>query len=147
MKPTAHAQFSSSRAARLAAVTLTGAALALLAGCASDPVVPVPPPSTPPQQTVVVTPAPQTAVIGATPVAGGAVVVTQAPPVQTQQQVISARPSADHVWIEGWWQWRDGRYVWRPGEWVVPPRYGAVWNPPRWERRSDGWVFVEGYWN
>jgi hypothetical protein len=129
---------------------LAGAALTLLAGCASDPVVPVPPPATPPQQTVVVTPAPvsqpQMAVIGATSVPGGAVVVTQAPPV-TQQQVVSARPSADHVWVEGWWVWRDGRYIWRPGEWVVPPRMGAVWNAPRWERRSDGWVLVEGYWN
>lgn len=144
MKPTAQAIHP--RTARLlGSVAFAGATLALLSGCASDPIVPVPPPSAPPQQTVIVTP-PQQQVIG-TPVAGGAMIITQAPPVQAQQQVISARPSSDHVWIEGWWQWRDGRYVWRPGEWVIPPRYGAVWNPPRWERRSDGWVFVEGYWN
>lgn len=127
---------------------LAGAALALLAGCASDPVVPVPPPAAPPLQTVIIAspPQPQAAVIGTTPVPGGAMVVTQSPPA-VQQQVVSARPSADHVWVEGWWVWRDGRYVWRAGEWVIPPRLGAVWNPPRWERRDNGWVFVDGFWN
>lgn len=145
MKPTA---LHSSNVVRLAAVALSGATVAFLAGCASEVVAPVPPPA-PPTQTVVVTPAPapQTAVIGTAPViGGGSVVIAQAPPAP-QQQVISARPSADHVWVEGWWEWRDGRHVWRPGEWVIPPRRGAVWNPPRWERRSDGYVFVEGYWN
>ncbi len=147
MKPTAHA--SENHAAHLLAAVLAGAGLALLAGCGSETVAPVPPPATPPTQTVVVapavTPAPQTtAVIGATP--SGQIIVTQAPPVATQQQVIGPRPSADHVWVEGWWVWRDGRYEWRPGEWVIPPRRGSVWVPPRWERRDDGYVFVEGYW-
>jgi hypothetical protein len=147
MKTTAHAHLEKTRAVRLATVTLAGASLALLAGCASDPIVPVPPPAAPPQQTVVVQPAP-TQIIGTAPMAGGGtIVVTQAPPVQQQQQqVISGRPSADHVWVEGWWVWRDGRYVWRQGEWVIPPRVGAVWHPPRWERRSDGWALVEGFW-
>jgi hypothetical protein len=147
MKPTAHAY--QHRAARFLPAALAGAGIALLAGCGSETIAPVPPPAVPPQQTVVVAPtpiaaAPQTAVIGTTP--SGQIVVTQAPPVSMQQQVIGARPSADHVWVEGWWVWRDGRYEWRPGEWVVPPRRGAVWVPPRWERRDDGYAFVEGYW-
>lgn len=148
MKPTAHALPEKNRALRQAGTfVLAGATLALIAGCASDPIVPVPPPNAPPQQTIVITSPPQQ-IIGTAPMGGGTYIVTQAPPVQQQQQqqVISARPSSDHVWVEGWWTWRDGRYVWRPGEWVVPPRYGAVWTPPRWERRSDGWAFVEGFW-
>jgi len=32
------------------------------------------------------------------------------------------------------------------GRWVVPPRAGAVWIAPHWERRSFRRVWIEGYW-
>ena len=32
------------------------------------------------------------------------------------------------------------------GRWVAPPRAGAVWIAPHWERRSFRRVWVEGYW-
>lgn len=119
---------------RLLVSVLAGAVLGLFAGCGSEVVAPVPPPVAPPS----------TAVIGVA--SAGQIVVTQAPPVVLQQEVIGARPSVEHVWVEGWWVWRDGRYEWHPGEWVVPPRRGAVWVAPRWERRDDGYYFVDGYW-
>jgi hypothetical protein len=32
------------------------------------------------------------------------------------------------------------------GRWVVPPRAGAVWIAPHWERRAYGRAWVSGYW-
>jgi hypothetical protein len=28
----------------------------------------------------------------------------------------------------------------------MPPKANASWVAPRWERRADGYVFIEGYW-
>lgn len=137
-------QFRTGRAAPVAAAL--GAVL-MLAGCASDPDAYVV--SSPPPQTVIVQQQPQ--VIAATPTTTGTIVVTQAPPAAPQQEVVmarTARPSSDHVWIEGHWTVRNGRYEWIPGAWERPPRSGSTWIAPRWERRSDGsYVFYESYWN
>jgi hypothetical protein len=81
----------------------------------------------------------------ATTVAPGTIVVTQAPPT-VQQETVLARPSAQHVWIPGYYTWRDNRYVWIAGRWEMPPRSDAVWVAPRWERESGGYRFYEGYW-
>ena len=32
------------------------------------------------------------------------------------------------------------------GRWVAPPRFGAVWIAPHWERRAFHRVWIEGYW-
>jgi len=32
------------------------------------------------------------------------------------------------------------------GVWVVPPRAGAIWIAPHWERRGFHRVWIEGYW-
>jgi hypothetical protein len=63
-----------------------------------------------------------------------------------QQETVLARPSAQHVWIPGYYTWRDNRYVWIAGRWEMPPRTEAVWVAPRWERESGGYRFYEGYW-
>lgn len=129
---------------------------AFLAGCATEPeshVVSAPPPATPPAATP--SPATTTTTTTATPVvtthADGTqttqtVVVTQAPPAP-QQEVVSARPGPDYVWVAGYWRWRDSRYEWVAGHWEVPPRTGAVWIPPRWAPESGGYRFYDGYWD
>ncbi|MFT3781885.1 MAG: YXWGXW repeat-containing protein [Nibricoccus sp.] len=125
-------------------------ALAFFAGCASEPeshMVSAPPPP-PPTQTAttvtqpvtVTTPATSTSPATATPV-----IITQVPPAAQQEQ-ITERPTANHVWIPGYWTWRDGRYVWIAGRWEIPPRADATWVAPRWERESSGYRFYEGYW-
>ncbi len=121
-------------------------ALALLAGCSSEPeshVVSAPPPPAP--QVVVTQPAQAVAVAPAAQ--PGTIIVTQAPPA-VQQEMMPAQPSSEHKWIAGYWTWRDNRYEWVSGHWEVPPSSGAVWVAPRWERLSDGsYRFYEGYWN
>lgn len=136
------------------ALLTAGAVMGLLAGCASEPasvVVSAPPPPPPAAAATIYTapaPAPAPAATVATvptPVGASSIVVMQAPPA-AQQEVPSSRPSADHVWVAGYWTWSSNQYVWMPGRWVVPPRAGAVWVPPRWQPEGTSWRFYEGYW-
>lgn len=134
---------------------VTGSGL-FFAGCGSYPestVVSAPPPQAPaPAQQVMVTQpqsgAPVQVVPGtAVQTSSGTIIVTQAPPT-AQQEVATARPSSSHVWVPGYWTWRNQRYEWMAGRWDTPPRSGATWASPRWERLSDGtYRFYEGYWN
>jgi hypothetical protein len=73
------------------------------------------------------------------------VVIEMAPP-PPREEIIVVRPSADHVWVRGYWAWRDHRHIWVAGRWVRPPRRNAVWVEPRWEHREHGYVFIEGRW-
>jgi hypothetical protein len=73
------------------------------------------------------------------------VVVEQAPP-PPQREYIIERPSPRHVWIDGYWGWRVGHHVWIGGHWELPPRERVEWVGPRWERHSNGYVLVEGFW-
>ncbi len=118
--------------------------VAFMGGCASEPeshVVSAPPPGAP-----VVTQAPP-ATVYATPAPGGSntIVVTQAPPAP-QQEVVTVRPSSEHVWVGGYWTWHNNRYEWIPGQWVVPPRSGVTWIPPRWGPEGNAYRFYEGRW-
>lgn len=88
------------------------------------------------------TPAPVVATTSAPPTV---YVVEQAPPPPMREYIIE-RPSPRHVWISGYWGWRAGRHVWMGGHWDLPPRERVEWVEPRWERRSNGYVLVEGLW-
>lgn len=138
------------------AVAVCGA-IGLLAGCATEPesyVVSAPPPPPPAAPATVYAappayppaqPAPTYTAVPS-PTGGSSIVVMQAPPA-AQQEIPSARPSADHVWVPGFWTWRTNRYEWTPGHWEIPPRVGAVWVPPRWQPEGSSWRFYEGYWD
>lgn len=132
---------------RTAKVSLISGGLALMAGCASEPVshvVSAPPPPAP-QTTQVVVTQPQAMVPVQQQV--GTIVVTQAPPT-LQQELVTAQPTSDHKWVPGYWTWRNSRYEWMSGHWELPPTRGAVWIAPRWERTDSGaYRFYEGYWN
>jgi WXXGXW repeat (2 copies) len=138
-----------------------GGALALLAGCATEPeshVVSAPPPASPiattpvvaapqPQQVIVTQPQPQQVVT--TVAASGATtsyVVLQAPPAPQAPQAVPTQPSSSHVWIDGYWTWRNNRYEWMAGHWEVPPFAGAKWVAPHSETQSGAIRFYEGHW-
>jgi hypothetical protein len=107
-----------------------------VAGCGRRPIIVQAPPAT-----VIQAPAP------AAPVATGrdVIIVKEAPPAPREETPPPA-PSSNYTWVPGYWTSRDGRQEWVPGRWEMPPRTGASWVAPRWERRSDGWVLIEGYW-
>ncbi|MEZ0215981.1 MAG: hypothetical protein ACAH89_02535 [Rariglobus sp.] len=73
------------------------------------------------------------------------VIVLQAPPA-LRVEVVTARPSAGHVWVTGYWVWGTEAYVWTPSVWVLPPEPAAVWVAPRYEERSGVHVSISGFW-
>ena len=66
-------------------------------------------------------------------------------PPPMREEVLVPAPSAQHVWIQGYWAW-NGRWVWHPGYWVIPPRPYAKWVPGHWRRHPGGWSWVPGNW-
>jgi hypothetical protein len=131
-------------AAPLGVILLGGLALS---GCARRPIVVQAPPATvvqnPAPTTVVQTPAPTPS---ATPTGRDVIFIKEAPPPPREEAPPPPPASTGYTWLPGYWTVRDGRQEWIPGRYEMPPRSGATWVAPRWERRSDGYVFIEGYW-
>jgi hypothetical protein len=75
----------------------------------------------------------------------GEVVVSQAPP-PPRTEMPGIAPSAEQVWINGYWSYREGHYIWIPGHWEVRPRPTATYIPGHWAQSSRGWVWTPGYW-
>jgi YXWGXW repeat-containing protein len=79
-----------------------------------------------------------------TPVADEVVVQVAPPPLRREERI--ARPSPEHHWIDGYWEWRGSKHEWVAGHWEVPPHGHTEWVAPRWERRGNGYVFIRGFW-
>lgn len=71
---------------------------------------------------------------------------TNVPPPPDRVEVVGAAPAPEFVWISGYWTWRGDIHVWVPGSWVRPPRPGAIWIRPHWERRYGRYYFYQGHW-
>jgi hypothetical protein len=71
--------------------------------------------------------------------------VKEAPPA-LRVEVMTARPSAAHVWVPGFWTWESSRYVWTASVWMLPPAPAAVWVQPRFEPRSGINIYISGFW-
>jgi len=71
------------------------------------------------------------------------------PPVPVKEEVVTAKPYRNAVWIPGYHQWRlrYHRYFWVKGHWGRPPHARMVWVPGRWEQRNNEWVFYQGRWD
>ena len=73
------------------------------------------------------------------------VIVTEQAPAD-RVEVIPVAPSANHVWIQGYWTRHDGAWFWVAGGWHPRPRHGAEWVVGHWEARPGRWVWVPGHW-
>lgn len=73
------------------------------------------------------------------------IIVTEAPPA-ARVEVIPVAPSANHLWVGGYWARSGNGWVWVEGRYVVRPRAHAVWVPGHWERHPRGWIWVYGHW-
>jgi hypothetical protein len=128
-------------AAPLGGILLAGLALS---SCARRPIIVQSPPATviqnPAPTAVVQTPAPLT------PTGRDVIVIKEAPPPPREEAPPPPPPSSSYSWVPGYWTARDGRQEWVAGHYEMPPRPAATWVSPRWERRADGYVFIEGYW-
>jgi len=65
---------------------------------------------------------------------------------ERRTEVISAKPSPDHVWVPGHWDRSPGSWRWQPGEWRVPPFDGTYWVYGHWRYEGSGWRWTGGYW-
>jgi hypothetical protein len=72
------------------------------------------------------------------------VVIVEPPPRDLDEVVPAQR--AGYVWINGHYRYDGKRYVWKPGYYERVPRGYARWEPGRWDRRGDGYVWIEGRW-
>ena len=111
----------------------------LLAGCTEPAVVVAPPPPT------MVAPATTGVAVVAVP-ADPAVAYLKEPPPPPRFEEIPPKPSAEYVWLPGYWALHAGQLQWIAGHYDVPPRPGAHWVTSKWERQGDGYVFIQGAW-
>ena len=86
-----------------------------------------------------------TACATAPPPPPDAVYVKTAPPA-VRSEVIVTSPGPAYVWVPGSWTWGGAEYVWTGGTWQQPPRAGAHWVAPAWNRTSRGWYRVDSHW-
>jgi hypothetical protein len=95
---------------------------------------------------VVVVAQPQPAVVVAPAPPPGVIIVHREPPPMIVERV-PARPGPEFFWVRGYYAARGDGWVWVPGHYERPPRPGAVWVEPRYERRSPSEVhFSLGFW-
>jgi hypothetical protein len=130
----------------ITAVPLSGIVLGALTlgGCARRPII-----VQAPSPTVVQTPATavvQTPPASTQPTGRDVIFIKEAPPPPREETPPPPPASSSYTWVPGYWTVREGRQEWVPGRYENPPRAGATWVAPRWERRADGYVFIEGYW-
>ena len=74
--------------------------------------------------------------------------IEKGPPAPLTERPGVDPPSANALWIEGYWDWDAGRkdFVWVTGTWRVPPP-GRFWVNGYWKRSDQGWYRVPGFWS
>ena len=73
-------------------------------------------------------------------------IVRREPPPMIVER-IPPRPGPEVIWVPGYYAARGDEWFWVPGHYERPPRPGAVWVEPRYERRSPTEVhFSLGFW-
>lgn len=74
-------------------------------------------------------------------------VINREPPADIKEVPPDEKPSADAIWINGYWGWdaATNDFLWVSGVWRIPPP-GRRWVEGYWTQVSDGWQWVSGYW-
>jgi WXXGXW repeat (2 copies) len=96
--------------------------------------------------TVLVT-APLAAQIPLPPLPGLEIRVGHTAPPPLRVEVRPSRPSRDHVWAPGSWDWQGNDWAWAPGRWDRPERHGSRWIKARYVREGRGWRYEPGHWS
>ncbi len=79
----------------------------------------------------------------------GAVRIRIAPeaPPPPRMEVRMARPSRNHMWIQGYWDRQDDRWAWAPGRWERPEQRGASWVRPQYRPEGGAYRYEPGHWS
>ena len=73
-----------------------------------------------------------------------AVVVSGPPPAPVEEGRPQA-PSANAVWVAGYWHWSGMQYTWIPGHWE-DDRRGATWRAPHYSFHDGSYFYEPGGW-
>lgn len=70
------------------------------------------------------------------------------PPPLLIRETIPPQPTADSVWISGYWSWieEDQDYAWVCGVWRRPPPQHH-WISGAWLNQRGSWVWAQGFWS
>jgi hypothetical protein len=71
---------------------------------------------------------------------------TAGPSLTRPEELIGDPPGPSYFYIPGEYIPAWGGVAWRTGYWA-PSQPGWEWIPARWERRTDTWVFRDGFWS
>jgi hypothetical protein len=82
--------------------------------------------------------------VGGRPVLSVGFIVREPPPVRVE--VVTDRPSEEHIWIKGHWASNGNDYAWVPGRWVKLEGGHKEWVEGRWEHEDRGWHYIDGHW-
>lgn len=72
-------------------------------------------------------------------------VVVSGPPPAPVREDRPAPPSAQSVWVPGYWHWTGMQYAWIPGHWDAAPP-GATWAAPTYSKRDGKYIYESGGW-
>jgi len=74
-------------------------------------------------------------------------VVPKAPPELVPEMPPEVKPSADAIWLAGYWAWDDERddYIWISGVYRIPPP-NQRWVPGYWQETDGGFQWISGFW-
>jgi PPE-repeat protein len=69
-------------------------------------------------------------------------------PPPPRREVVMEAPFEGAIWVAGYnqYDYDNNEYRWQPGSWQRPPREGASWVKPRYDRRGGRYGFVAGHW-
>lgn len=69
-------------------------------------------------------------------------------PPQRKLEIKTAKPTVNHIWVEGHWKWSKLKteYVWKQGYWKNK-KQNKVWVSGHWKKTPRGWLWIHGYWN
>jgi hypothetical protein len=68
------------------------------------------------------------------------------PAAPARAQVIGRAPSANALWVPGYWAYDGYRHSWIDGHWEVPPPNAHSYVAAHWENRGGRYAFVPAYW-
>ncbi|MBS0663189.1 MAG: glycine zipper 2TM domain-containing protein [Verrucomicrobia bacterium] len=76
------------------------------------------------------------------------VAVPQGPPPAPAPlaDTVTPAPSANAVWIPGYWDYNGSGYTWSAGHWEIPPANAQSYVSAHWENRGGTFFFIRGAW-
>jgi hypothetical protein len=63
-----------------------------------------------------------------------------------RQEIITAAPSPQAVWVPGAWERTPDQWNWVNGAWVKPPLRQAYWLPGYWQHAGGQYQWEPGHW-